>query len=231
MTPQYYIMKLPDEENVEFINSIPYTPTDKRNMTALLVARNDGEHYGELILYQFPKDRITYGPMQIESQIDQHPEISKEFSLWNSSGSTYIRGNMFVIPIEESIVYVEPVYLEASNTGSLPEVKRVIVAYGDRIAYEETLGEALDALFGIGTGPSSKPDDNEEPGDENRDDFSLNNLIRLANQAYENAIIAQQNGDWASYGRYLKELERYLKLLSPDESTDMNQQLQNDEIL
>lgn len=185
MTPQYYIMKLPGEENVEFINSIPYTPTDKRNMTALLVARNDGEHYGELILYQFPKDRITYGPMQIESQIDQHPEISKEFSLWNSSGSTYIRGNMFVIPIEESIVYVEPVYLEASNTGSLPEVKRVIVAYGDRIAYEETLGEALDALFGIGTGPSSKPDDNEEPSDENRDDFSLNNLIRLANQAYE----------------------------------------------
>ncbi|MDD4564746.1 MAG: UPF0182 family protein, partial [Eubacteriales bacterium] len=207
MTPQYYIMKLPGEEDVEFINSIPYTPTGKRNMTALLVARNDGENYGELVLYQFPKDRITYGPMQIESQIDQHPEISKEFSLWNSSGSTYVRGNMFIIPIEESIMYVEPVYLEAANTGSLPEVKRVIVAYGDRIVYEETLGEALDVLFGIGTGQSDKPKDTEEPDGGDSEDLSLNNLIRLANESYDNAVTAQQNGDWTSYGRYLKELE------------------------
>jgi uncharacterized membrane protein (UPF0182 family) len=123
MTPNYYIMKLPGENDVEFINSIPYTPSGKRNMTGLLVARNDGANYGQLVMYQMPKDRIIYGPMQIESQIDQSPEISKEFSLWNSAGSTYIRGNLFVIPIEDSLVYVEPVYLEASNTGSLPEVR------------------------------------------------------------------------------------------------------------
>ncbi|MDD2189333.1 MAG: UPF0182 family protein [Eubacteriales bacterium] len=223
MTPQYYIMKLPGENDVEFINSIPYTPTGKRNMTGLLVARNDGENYGEMVLYQFPKDRIIYGPMQIESQIDQHPEISKEFSLWNSSGSTYIRGNMFVIPIEDSIVYVEPVYLEAANTGSLPEVKRVIVAYGDRIAYEPTLGGALDSLFGIGSNPSDKPKGPEEQN--GNGELSIDELIRLANESFINATTAQQNGDWSSYGRYLRELERYLKLLTPQEAKDLNQQI------
>jgi len=217
MTPQYYIMKLPGESEVEFINSIPYTPTGKRNMTGLLVARNDGEFYGELVLYQMPKDRFIDGPMQIESQIDQSPEISKEFSLWNSSGSTYIRGNLFIVPIEDSLVYVEPVYLEAANTGSLPEVKRVIVAYGNRIAYEPTLGAALDSLFGAGTGTGTPqdPDDSKDP--EPDDTLSMDELIRLANEAYENAATAQQNGDWSSYGQYLKELKNYLNQLIPKE--------------
>lgn len=226
MTPNYYIMKLPGENKVEFINSIPYTPQGKRNMTGLLMARNDGENYGELVLYQLPKDKIVYGPMQIESQIDQHTEISKEFSLWNSAGSTYIRGNMFVIPIEESLVYVEPVYLEAANTGSLPEVKRVIVAYGDKISYEPTLAEALDALFGSGTTGAQEPKD--EPGTQPEDNISIDNLINLANEAFQNATTAQQRGDWSAYGKYLEDLERYLNLLTTD-STDTNQQeIQNE---
>jgi hypothetical protein len=225
MTPQYYIMKLPGETEVEFINSIPYTPTGKRNMTGLLVARNDGENYGELILYQMPKDRFIDGPMQIESQIDQSPEISKEFSLWNSAGSTYIRGNLFVIPIEDSLVYVEPVYLEASNTGSLPEVKRVIVAYGNRIAYEPTLGEALDSLFGVGTGTGTPTSPDGTEVQEPDDLLSVDELIRLANEAYVNATTAQQNGDWSAYGRYLKELENYLTQLMPQEPEDLNQQI------
>lgn len=225
MTPQYFIMKLPGESEVEFINSIPYTPTGKKNMTGLLVARNDGVNYGELVLYQFPKDRIIYGPMQIESQIDQSPEISKEFSLWNSAGSTYIRGNLFVIPIEDSLVYVEPVYLEAANTGSLPEVKRVIVAYGDRIAYEPTLGAALDSLFGTGTGTGTPmaPDDSKDP--EPDDTLGTDELIRLANEAYENATRAQQNGDWSAYGQYLKELKNYLNQLLPQKKEDPNEQI------
>lgn len=213
MTPQYYIMKLPGEDKIEFINSIPYTPTGKRNMTGLLVARNDGERYGELILYQMPKDRLIYGPMQIESQIDQHPEISKEFSLWNSAGSTYIRGNLFVIPIENSLVYVEPVYLEASNTGSLPEVKRVIVAYGDRIAYEPTLSAALDSLFGSGTGTPQAHQKEEKPDNV----LSPEELISLANEAFNNAEAAQRNGDWNAYGQYLNELKKYLTQLMPQE--------------
>lgn len=224
MTPNYYIMKLPGEDKVEFINSIPYTPKGKRNMTGLLMARNDGENYGELVLYQLPKDKIVYGPMQIESQIDQHTEISKEFSLWNSAGSTYIRGNMFVIPIEGSLVYVEPVYLEAANTGSLPEVKRVIVAYGDRIAYEPTLGAALDSLFGTGsdTGRPTTPGIDSKPLE--GDELGIDNIIRLANEAFQNATTAQKNGDWTAYGQYLKQLEKYLNLLAPDGSEVENDQ-------
>jgi len=224
MTPNYYIMKLPGEKDVEFINSLPYTPSGKRNMTGLLVARNDGENYGQLVLYQLPKDRIIYGPMQIESQIDQTPEISKEFSLWNSAGSKYIRGNLFVIPIEDSLVYVEPVYLEAANTGSLPEVKRVIVAYGDRIAYEPTLAQALDSLFGTGTGTTPTDQTPEQQPD---DTLSQDDLIKLANQAFENATAAQQSGDWSSYGQYLNQLKSYLSQLMPQEDTS-NEQIPTD---
>jgi uncharacterized membrane protein (UPF0182 family) len=224
MTPNYYVMKLPGESDVEFINSIPYTPSGKRNMTGLLVARNDGKNYGSLIMYQMPKERTIYGPMQIESFIDQSPEISKEFSLWNSAGSKYIRGNLFVIPIEDSIVYVEPVYLEASNTGSLPEVKRVIVAYGDRIAYEPTLAAALDSLFGAGTGTITEtPGQTPPPGTTGT--LSAEELIRLANEAFNNATAAQQSGDWSSYGQYLNQLKDYLTKLMPQ---DTNQNIPTD---
>lgn len=213
MVPNYFIMKLPGESRGEFVNSIPYTPKDKKNMTALLVARNDGEYYGQMVLYQLPKDKLVYGPMQIEAQIDQSTEISKEFSLWNSSGSSYTRGNMFVIPIEESFIYVEPVYLEATNS-SLPEVKRVIVAYGDRIAYEETLTKALDSLFGSGdtnSGGTNIPD----PG--NTEGFDVNQLITLVAEAFDNAQLAQRNGDWAAYGEYMKQMQNYLSQLTQPE--------------
>lgn len=213
MTPNYYIMKLPGEDKAEFLNSIPYTPQGKRNMTGLLMARNDGDKYGELVLFQLPKDKLIYGPMQIESQIDQNTEISKEFSLWNSAGSTYIRGNLYAIPIEDSLLYVEPVYLEAVNTGSLPEVKRVIVAYGDRIAYEPTLAAALDSLFGTGTGTKNEPQE-QNTNNQQEGDMSVDNLIQLANEAFRNATSAQQSGDWNAYGQYLKQLEKYLNLLT-----------------
>ena len=149
MVPTYYITKIPGEEEAEFITNIPYTPSGKDNMTALLIARNDGEHYGELLLFQMPKDRTIYGPRQIEARINQHTEIAQDFTLWSSAGSTYTRGNIFVIPIENSLIYVEPIYLESANS-SLPEVKRVIIYYNERIAYENTLAEALDAMFGEG---------------------------------------------------------------------------------
>ena len=176
-------------------------------MTGLLMARNDGENYGKLVLYKMPKNKVVYGPRQIEAQIDQDPEISKEFSLWNSSGSKYSRGNMFVIPIGDSILYVEPVYLEASES-SIPEVKRVIVAYGDKIAYEKTLSEALDKLFGQGSG-KKRPSGSSPDGDGN----SQKDLIKKANDAYKNAIEAQKKGEWGDYGKYMKELEETLKKL------------------
>jgi uncharacterized membrane protein (UPF0182 family) len=217
MTPQYYVMKLPGESEVEFINSIPYTPRNKKNLTGLFVARNDGEHYGELILYQLPKSKLVYGPEQIEAQIDQNDTIAKEFSLWKNSGSTYTRGNMFIIPIEESLVYVEPVYLAAASA-SLPEVRRVIVAYGDRIAYESTLSAALDSLFGSGSlDAGGGADSGEAPDDGATDGLSFDELALRANEAYENAISAQRDGDWAAYGRELDSLERYLTQMLPPE--------------
>ena len=224
MEPTYYIAKLPGEGTAEFFNSIPFTPKSKKNMTALLIARNDGEHYGELMLYQFPKNKTVYGPEQIEAQIDQNTEISKEFSLWNSAGTKYSRGNMFVIPVNSSILYVEPVYLEATNS-SIPEVKRIIVAYGDRIAYEETLEECLVSLFGEEAADSIDASDEsvtQEPsGDGGQtetgqpsEELSQTELIQNAVTAYDNAQAAVQSGDWAGYGRYMEELEQILNELA-----------------
>ena len=214
MTPNYYIMKLPGEESAEFVNSIPFTPRDKNNLMGLMVARNDGDNYGELILYQMPKSRTVYGPMQVEAQIDQNTEISQEFSLWDSSGSNYSRGNMFIVPIEESLLYIEPVYLEATNS-SIPEVKRVIVAYGDRIAYEPTLAEALNSLFGEGSAEESPGSESSSEGSagSSQESMSQSEIISNAQEAFSNAQEAAQNGDWAGYGQYLSELENYLNML------------------
>ena len=215
MTPNYYIMKLPGEKSAEFVNSIPFTPKDKKNLMGLLVARNDGADYGKLVLYQMPKSKIVYGPMQVEAQIDQNTEISKEFSLWNSSGSKYSRGNLFVIPIEDSLLYVEPVYLEATNS-SIPEVKRVIVVYNDEIAYESTLADALNSLFGEGsaheskTGEEAKEDQNGN-GDK---ELSKTEIIQKCQEAYDNAQDALKEGNWEKYGKYMDELEKYLNKLN-----------------
>lgn len=218
MTPTYYIAKLPGEEKAEFFNSIPFTPKSKKNMTALMVARNDGDNYGELVLYQFPKSKTIYGPEQVEAQIDQNTEISKEFSLWNSSGTKYRRGNMFIIPINTSILYVEPVYLEATNS-SIPEVKRIIVAYGDRIAYEQTLAECLVSLFGEeaaggvdSAGGSVVEDETAQTKPDG--DLTQAELIQKAVDAFNNADAAMKSGDWAAYGKYLDELEDALNKLA-----------------
>ena len=212
MKPNYYIAKLPGEEKAEFFNSLPFTPKSKQNMTALMVARNDGDNYGQLVLYQFPKSRTIYGPEQIEAQIDQNTEISKEFSLWNSSGTKYRRGNMFIIPINTSILYLEPVYLEAQNS-SIPEVKRIIMAYDDEIAYEETLAECLVSLFGDGAEEGVGTPGTAEPSGEG-EQTSTSELIAAAAAAYDDAIEAQKKGDWAGYGKYMDELEKYLNKLA-----------------
>ena len=182
----------------------------------LLVARNDGDKYGDLILYQMPKNKTVYGPMQVEAQIDQNTEISKEFSLWDSSGSKYSRGNMFVVPIEDSLLYIEPVYLEATNS-SIPEVKRIIVAYNDNIAYESTLAEALNKLFGEGSVDTGSGGDNNNSdnaaGSKDSKSLTQTEIVKKAQSAFDNAQNAQKDGDWAKYGEYLDELEKYLNML------------------
>ena len=212
MDPSYYIFNLPDtKEGAEFINMVPFTPKSKQNMTAIMMARNDGENYGQLIVYTMPKNKTVYGPMQIEAQIDQNTEISKEFSLWASSGSKYKRGDLFVIPIGTSLMYVEPVYLEASNQ-AIPEVKRVILAYQDKIAYEPTLAEALMSMFG-GSAGGKNGDGNNDNGNDADAGNDVESLIKMAQNAYDKAIEAQKNGDWAEYGKYIGQLEKYLKRL------------------
>lgn len=144
----YVMFKLPDSESKEFALILPYTPREKPNMTSLFVARSDGEKYGNLYMYKFPKDKTIQGPLMIESRIDQDSLISPQFTLWGQRGSAVLRGNLIVVPIEDSLIYVEPIYLKADNPKSLPEMKRVIVAYQNKIVMEETLDKALSRIFG-----------------------------------------------------------------------------------
>lgn len=219
----FFVLKLPGESQAEFVSTLPYSPKGKQNMTALLLNRNDGEHYGELVLYRFPKSKTIYGPMQIEAQINQNTKISQDFSLWSNAGTAYSRGNLFVIPVEDSLLYVEPIYLNASNT-AIPEVKRIIVAYGDRIAYEETFTKALISLFGkdvdkdeqgSGGSSSSEPGESgtETEGEPASGELDQNALIAQATEAYNNAQNALSNGDWISYGQYMAELQEALDSL------------------
>jgi uncharacterized membrane protein (UPF0182 family) len=147
MEPYYTIMRLPGEKSEEFILLSPFNPSKKDNMIAWLAARSDGAHYGKLIVYNFPKQKLIYGPRQIEARIDQDSFISQQLTLWNQRGSQVIRGNLLVVPIERSLVYVEPLYI-AAEKGQLPELKRVIVGFGDRIAMAETLDGAMARVFG-----------------------------------------------------------------------------------
>lgn len=146
VNPYYLIMRLPTAASEEFILLHPFTPASRNNLIAWLAGRSDGEQYGRLLLYQFPKQQLIYGPEQIEARINQDPEISQQISLWNRQGSSAVQGNLLVIPIEDSLLYVEPLYLEAEQN-SLPTLVRVIVAYENRIVMAETLEQALDAIF------------------------------------------------------------------------------------
>jgi hypothetical protein len=161
MEPYYLILRLPGEPKEEFVLLIPFNPSKKDNLSAWLAARSDPPHYGRLVVYNFPKQKLIYGPRQIEARIDQDSFISQQLSLWNQRGSQVIRGNLLVIPIERSLLYVEPLYI-AAEKGQLPELKRVIVGFGDRIAMEESLEGAIARVFG-GPGPRGVADEALRP--------------------------------------------------------------------
>ncbi|SDY87812.1 hypothetical protein SAMN05660462_01109 [Proteiniborus ethanoligenes] len=216
----YLMFKLPGEEKAEFLITVPYTPANRSNMISLLVGRNDGDNFGQLIIYKFPKSETIDGPMLIESRIDQDSEISPQLTLWSQKGSNVLRGNLLIIPIEDSLLYVEPVYLQADNENSLPEMKRVIVAYKNKIVMEETLDLALSKVFGQLT----VEEDNKKPGavvDIDIEDKDVEELVKRANELFINAKEASQNGDWAKYGEYIKQLEEVLvrleSVLVPEE--------------
>jgi uncharacterized membrane protein (UPF0182 family) len=206
MAPYYIIMRLPGEMRAEFFLLLPMVPSQRQNMIAWLAARCDPPDYGKLIAYQFPKDKLIYGPSQIEARINQNTEISQQISLWNQMGSRVIRGNLHVIPIENSLLYVSPLYLRA-KTAELPELKRVIAAFGDRVVMEETLTGALAALF-KDTSPSSPPLEGPLPTGPVQD------RAREALRHYDRALERLRAGDWGGFGAELDALRPLLEELS-----------------
>jgi hypothetical protein len=242
MEPYYVIIKLPEGDKEEFLLMTPFTPSKKDNMIAWLAGRSDLPNYGNLLVYKLPKEKLVYGPMQIEARIDQHTDISRELSLWGQGGSRVIRGNLLAIPISDSFIYVEPIYLEAiqearetpapgasqpgglrksqrtqapgpsqpdkSRTAALPELKRVIVAYGNRLLMEETLDRALHLVLG-GETVAREMVSAYKPGT-----HGISESGKLALEHYNRAKEYLRQGDWAGYGKELQHLEKILQGMS-----------------
>ncbi len=223
MQPYYTVMKLPGQKEPEFLQMLPFTPRRKDNLAAWMVARSDGDHYGRLFVFQFPKQKVIFGPRQIVARINQDQVISPQITLWNQQGSQVIQGTLLVVPIEESLLYIRPLYLRASG-GRIPELKRVIVAYQNQIVMEESLPVALNRIFGAGaarvtlpesgigpavplvetTEPEAPPPLPFEAGE------SLESLAALAQEHYQRAMQAQREGNWAQYGEEIKKLGEVL---------------------
>jgi uncharacterized membrane protein (UPF0182 family) len=246
MEPYYIIIKLPEEEKEEFLLMLPFTPSGKDNMIGWLAARSDLPHYGNLLVYKLPKGKLVYGPMQIEARVDQQTEISRELSLWGQRGSRVIRGNLLAIPLGDTFIYVEPVYLEAkqeasesppaaapqtrrltrsarqgtttpsqqdrSKAASLPELKRVIAAAGNRLVMEEDLDRALSSI--LGEKIFSEQPDLTAPVVPPTGDVS--NLGARALEHYNKAKEHLRQGDWAGYGKELESLEGLLKEMAAE---------------
>jgi len=208
MEPYYTIMKLPGEKVEEYILLLPFTPSKRDNLAAWLTARCDEPNYGKIRAYTFPRDRLIYGPKQIDARINQDSFISQQLTLWNQRGSEVIRGSLLVIPIEKSLLYVQPLFLAADKAG-LPELKRVIVAFGDQVVMEENLELALQRLFGgkksaaVVTGTVAT-DSKASPAA----------LAKEAMGIYEKATTLQRQGNWAGYGEELRKLEQVLKRMA-----------------
>ncbi|MEK7633549.1 MAG: UPF0182 family protein [Patescibacteria group bacterium] len=210
MAPRHMIMKLPDEKKEEYILMLPFTPRNKDNLSAWMVARNDGNNYGKLIVYRFPKQKLIYGPKQVIGRINQDAEVSRQISLWDQRGSQVIQGPLLVIPIEESLIYVRPLYLKA-ETGKIPELKRVIVAYENKIAMEETLEAALSRIFGMAEKTDQPFDSFDETQDKSAQGKPTKDLFKQAQELYDEAIRSQKEGNWALYGETIKKLGEILK--------------------
>lgn len=225
--PYYVLMQLPNSQDLDFIQILPFTPANRENMIAWLAAQNDPEKYGEKLVYRFGKDSLIFGPKQIEARIDQDPVISSQLSLWNQQGSQVIRGNLLVIPISGSLLYVEPLYIQAA-TGKIPELKRVILATPDRVIMAENLGLALAQLFGrdvledarlaqlaLVDGDTLPADLPEQPlVSPELADSTLDELIVEANAVYIAAQEALRAGAWADYGVQMTRLQSVLERLA-----------------
>ena len=218
-------MRLPGESRAEFIQMLPFTPLGKNNLAAWMVARSDGENYGKLAVFQFPKQKVVFGPSQIVARINQDQDISPQLTLWNQQGSEVIQGTLLVIPIEEALLYIRPLYLRADG-GRIPELKQVIVAYQNQIVMRATLEQALDELFGDGLSepPFVLPAETlvanlavappaEDPSELANTDLTL---VVQAGALYRRALTAQREGNWAQYGQEIERLGEVLDQMASE---------------
>jgi uncharacterized protein len=206
MDPYYLITKLPRGKAEEFILLLPFTPSKRDNLAAWMAARCDGENYGKIVVYTFPRDRLVFGPRQIDARIDQDAYISQQLTLWGQHGSDVIRGSLLIIPIDNSLIYVQPLYLVATDKGGLPELQRVIVAYGNNVVMEDTLEAAIQRLFS-GTLPSMRSTEKGQAESVRLPKELASRALKQLGKARE----ALRKEDWAGYGKYLKELEETLR--------------------
>jgi len=205
MESYYLIMKLPEEKKEEYFLFMPYTPAKRDNLAAWFAARCDDPDYGKLIVYTFPRDRLVFGPRQVDARIDQDSYISQQLTLWGQSGSQVIRGSLLIIPIETSLMYIQPLYLAAEDKGGLPELRRVIVAYENNVVMEDNLELCLQRLFGgRRSAPVGGPPDTQQK-------TSIDGLAKEALKLFEKTKELQRQGDWAGYGEELRKLENILK--------------------
>jgi uncharacterized membrane protein (UPF0182 family) len=227
-------MRLPGEKQAEFIQMLPFTPRNRANLASWMVARSDPDNYGELLVFQFPKQKLVFGPQQVVARINQDQTIAPQITLWNQQGSQVIQGTLMVIPIEESLIYIRPLYLRAQN-GRIPELTRVIVAYQNQIVMERTLEAGLSRIFGTappGTlAPATAIATAESPAGGDRPagaagskeplpvEGAMTPAAPLADLAearatYDRAIAAQKAGDWAKYGEEIRRLGDILQRLA-----------------
>jgi hypothetical protein len=204
---RHIIMRLPEESAAEFVYMVPFTPRGKDNLAAWMVARNDGAEYGRLRVYRLSRQSLVFGPTQIKNRINQNTDISRQVSLWDQRGSQVIRGDLLVIPIEASLLYVQPLYLRAEG-GRIPELKRVVVAYQNQVVMSETLDGALTELFGgsAGSRGQAAPSAAALPGGAPVGNAAFQALVAEARRRYQSAMQAQRAGDWTRYGEEIRRL-------------------------
>ncbi|MFN2530528.1 MAG: UPF0182 family protein [Pyrinomonadaceae bacterium] len=220
--PYYVLMQLPGEQlKSEFVIILPFTPASRNNMIGWIAGRCDGEHYGKLLVYNFPKSRLIDGPLQIEARIDQNAQLSAQFTLWNQQGSHVLRGHLLVIPIGRSVLYVEPVYLQAENS-PMPELRLVVLATQDKVGYGQSFGEAMNSLFGEIQKPNSEQENNKpeqpqpeignaRPGPSPSPSQNLQELITRALQEFDDYQRLTAQGKLAEAGQKLEQHKRTLE--------------------
>jgi len=204
MQPNFVLMKLPGETGVEFVEILPFTPANRNNLIGWIAGRSDGEHYGTSVVYDFPKTKLVDGPLQIEARIDQNAQLSGQLTLWNQQGSHVRRGSLLVIPCGRALLYAEPIYLQADRS-PMPELRLVVLALQDRLAYAPTFEAALASLYGNGASSLSAPASNGPEAPKTTAESTATSAPAPSSATDLNSLISEASKDFADYQRLTAE--------------------------